>query len=605
MSGFFIAHSNAPVKPDAADLTFTDWDQHAECVWPDWHVTSVRSDALDLWAPAHDDEKGIYLAIIGRARLEPEHWTAAQQLPGYGGLAARYLLSCWQAGAPEAFPCHLNGAANVVIWAARERRLHVYTDRAGVVPLYQPHDGPFALASHPDALANWRAANQSPLNLDRVSLAEFLATGSVTAPYAYYQGMSLLTAASHYVWTVAADNTPTLQQQQIYWQPPRDETATDFKHIVDGLAAAIRAACRRQTPGQVALLLSGGADSRALLFAHSNPKAVQCLTFCDQENRETDVAGRIAKSAHAQRRLLFRSPEHYGAAAETVIRISAGMGSLKDAHYHGFSQVLRDTGASSLITGCYADYLLKGLALNRKPLRILKRALPIDQLAEFEEIYYQPRFKIAERWNQQVKERQDAWFGVDAAARYKKDPKSVEDLRIRPLSREADAQGRLYLLQTQCWDPLLVDNDLLEFYGRLTPAMKLNARAFNAAVLKLLPFSARWIPHSDDVYPLMTPMFLQVAINFVRLAWLRIKRKLARETESLATDFSWPNFMYYIAHSLIIAKQWSEPRSSEIDLFQDLLGYNPWDKSLREWSKNPGLFLRILTLKIWLKQRQF
>lgn len=607
MSGFFLTeartlHFNVGsllhfVKKDKA----TSWAVGA-CV-----TQLVRQDEESLWAPALDLASGLTLALYGRIRLKPSEWEAAKELPLNGGLAARHLLNRWRNGGEKALLDAYNGAAIIFLWEPAKHQLHLWTDRAGIVPVYQPNKGDFALCSHPDVLADWLNAQGNPPQLDKESLAELLSTGAVSPPYSFYKEIHLLAASSHFVWEFNQDSRMIrLSSESIYWTPPAIDRHLSLEDATTGIAAALRAACNRQTPGKTALLLSGGADSRGLLFAHNNPSSIQCLTFCDSENSEVARAKEIAAIAKAPHEILFRDPEHYGLGALHTVRVTGGMGSIKDAHFQGFQADFESHAPSSLITGCYADYLLKGLALNRQPYRFMGRTLPLERPAVYDADFYQPHYPLPDDWEHVISHRRDERFGVNAAQRYAKDIREIEDLRVRPLAREADAIGRLFLQATQSWDPIFADNDLLEFYGRLSPDLKINSRAFAPAILSLLPKVAQAIPNNNDGrLRLNAPPWQQLSVGVINLIRSAIMRRIKNTPEQLASWYSWPNFSYYIEHSEVLNQMLATWSSTEKDIFQPILGFDPSTRTRSQWKTNPDLFLRVITLKIWLDLRGY
>ena len=608
MSGFFLSQTGEGFDA-VAGLIFCERDQPRRVDWSPLSLQWVGQEERELWAPAWDAESRCGLAFFGRPRLSTANWQAAAKLPIDGGLAARFLLDAWRQGGEKALQQAINGAVAVLLWEGPLRRLHILTDRAGVVPVYQATaagDAPL-LASHPDVLADALIARGRPPTLDMASLAEQLSIGAVSPPYSYYREISLLPPATHHVWQVAADGARVEgRRADLHWQPAPAEPHLPVEQAAEQLAEAMRLASSRQPPGKTLLLLSGGADSRGLLFAQPEPSAVTCLTFCDRENLEVARARAVAQVAGAPHHILYRDPEHYGLGAEATVRITCGMGSIKDAHFHGFASDLQAHEHSSLVTGCYADYLLKGLALNRQPYTLLGRELPIDRLAPYNADFYQPRFKLAAAWQAQVEGRQRAYFGADAAARYAQSPASIEDLRVRPLVREADSIGRLYLLATQRWDPILVDRDLLAFYGRLPPALKINSRAFARAVLRLLPAEAHRIPNNNaGQCALGWPLWRQWLAGVQELAGSAVRRRVQRPTAELATWCSWPDFSYYTVHSRVLGQLWSELAPGHPEIFEPMLGYAPQSRSRADWARDTSLFLRLLTLKLWLRQRGY
>jgi asparagine synthase (glutamine-hydrolysing) len=397
--------------------------------------------------------------------------------------------------------------------------------------------------------------------------------------------------------------------RETYWQPERGVTGgSDVTALAEEFAGALQNAGRRRVEGlgKNGLLLSGGADSRGLLYAAEHPERVESITFCDRDNAEVETARAIAAAAHSPHHVLRRGAEHYGLGAWETVRVTGGMWSIKDAHYHGFAGQLRALAPGNLMTGCYTDYLFKGLGYNKVTRRILGRRSSLDALAPFAAEYYQPYSRIASFWTGKVSERIAQWMSSDDIAAYERDPFVVEDRRIRPLAREADAMGRLYLLRTQAWDPVMVENELISLYGRIPAELKINARVFRKAVTQVAPPTARHIPNNNDYSPLHTPEWLRAIRYLWRNAIARIERKLSgrQPDTALSTDGSWPNFTYYVMHSPVIAELWSAPSPAQRELFADLLGEDAWGRPLVEWARRDvDLMLRLLTLKIWLNQR--
>lgn len=607
MSGFLIAPEAFDEARWARALAFAPASRGQTLALPPLHAVLSRLDAAALWAPASDERSGVTVALAGRISLEPADWRRAETLPYRGGLACRILLEAWLEDEPR-FPQRPNGAFCVLIHDPRQATLHLLTDRMGVFPVYAASGAAPRLCSHPDVLADYLAATGRAATLDPLTMAEALARGSSVHPHTYYREIVQLDAASHYRWPLA-DGSAASRPARIYWQPARAiDERLDAADLADEFAAGLQSAGRRRVErlGKNSLLLSGGADSRALLFTADRPERVESLTFCDRDNPEVDTARAIAGAARSPHRVLYRAAEHYGLGAAETVRVTGGMWSIKDAHYHGFAADLDALGAGNLMTGCYTDYLFKGLGYNRTARRFLGKRLSLDALAPFAAEYYQPHSRIAPSWAARLRERVARWLPDDAIAAYADDPFAVEDRRIRPLAREADAMGRLYLLRMQPWDPVMVDNELLDLYGRIPAALKLNARVFRAAVTRVLPPAARRIRNNNDFSPLHASEAARVLRYLLRKAQALAARRLSgrRPQAGLSTDGSWPNFTYYVAHSQVLAELWADPSPAQRELFADLLGEDAWQTPLAEWARRDiDLILRLLTLKIWLGQR--
>ena len=607
MSDLLVGNAAAPAREILDRLRFTEDTCLTPLQWGAFSCVLARVDGADLWAPASDPATGISLGLAGRAAFDEAKWRQAESLPYSGGKACKLLLQAWLRGERE-FLDLLDGVCAVLIFDPGENALHLVTDRLGAFAVYRAEScANLRLCSHPDVLADWLATEGTPPELDLDTIAECLSTCTSAHPYSYHRNVQQLDPASRYTFTLRDDAVHT--RQEVYWDPrqlPQDEEMSVPEWIVS-IAEALRTAAQRRTAtvlGKPCLLLSGGLDSRAILFGANNSRQVECATFCDRENAEANTARQLAAAAESPYHLLRRDPEHYAKAARASVRISGGMWSIQDAHYHGLIKELKGLGIGVLLTGCYADYLLKGLAFNKEPLKLFGRALPIYKLKNFDPCFYQPHFTLSAEWNARVAARMDQRF----PAILRNDCTLVEDLRIRPLSREADAMGRHYLMRTMPWDPVMADKGIIELYARMPPALKMDFRIYSRAVASVVGKPGRHILNNNYGTPLES--------GYVRVATADMQRRLARKWKAFndrrlerpadpTTAGSWPEFSVYVAGSPLIAELWSAPSPFIRELFTAMLGKDPWGISLRRWGyESVDLFLRLLTVKLWLEQRQ-
>ncbi len=608
MSGFLLANEAVCTERWGEALKFVPSARSAPISYGDWSGYIVRSDASALWDMAVDPQSGTIVALAGRISFDAQLWARADHMPYAGGAACKLLLDQW-IREPNRFVDRLNGAAAAIVMVPRENELHVFTDRMGAFPVYRSLVDPLCLCSHPDVLADYLTSKGWPPELDLTTLAECLATGAAVHPFTYYKTIRQLDAATHFVYSMGAP--ARVQEKVVYWpSPPAVDTTLSGADLADDLADALRTAGKRRSAsvlGLNGLLLSGGADSRALLCSAAEPQLVETFTFCDAANPETAVASQIAAVTHSPHHLLFRSPEHYAQGALETVRITGGMFSIKDAHFHGFLPALQKLRLGNLMTGCYTDYLLKGLAYNKTPYRLFGRSLPLDRPTAFSMEYYQPSSTIRAEWRTQVDARLDQWFTSSSRAVYESDPDRIADLRVRPLSREADAMGRLFMLRTLPWDPVMLDNEVLDLYQRIPKRLKLNARVFRSAVTKIVPHAARSIPNNNDLSPLNSTEPVRV----LRYVFRKITDRLAGSgskgfADQISSGGSWPNFIYFVKTSRELEKLWSDPTPGQRELLTDLLGEDPWGRSLAVWADfDTDMILRLITLKLWLGLRGF
>ena len=570
-------------------------------------LSLISGTSQQRWMEATDPETGVSVALAGRLSFEAAEWRDAAGLPFAGGSAASLVLARWLAES-EAVAPWLNGAAVVLIWDPRSAELVLITDRLGASPIYRyDSDAVLLLGSHPDLLADLAQASGLTTELDMDSMAEALACGEVSQPYSYYQQIRQLEPATLYRFSAEG----RLLEQALYWGQELEPAYLSDDHCAEMLAQSLTSAVRRRMDacsGKTGLLLSGGADSRALLFAARDPSAVETVTFYDSPNAELEVAVALAEAAGAPHHALQRSYEHYGDAAIETVRIGGGFWSIKDAHYHGFLQQLKSLNLALLLTGCYADYLLKGLGYNKAYRRVLGRTVPLQQMAAYRPDYYQPFSPLAGQWSARVNVRQALRFPAEITDSYAGQPWQVEDRRVRPLVREADGMGRLYLARMLPWDPVMADRDIADCYLKLTPEQKLNARSFRQAVLRIVGPEVAGIRNNNDHVGLGASDNARIYHHFRKKISDRYKRLTsAKPSSPLATSGSWPNFCAYVSGSQVIRQLWAQTGPQQRELLSELLGFDPWSKDLSWWASEQqvDLFLRILTLKIWLGLRGY
>lgn len=612
MSDLLLGSHGAPRAPVVGKLHFTAGTHTHLLHWGVFAGALARVDAEDLWAPAHDPQTGLGVALVGRVAFDANVWRQADDLPYQGGKACRLLLREWL-GNPGAFAANLNGAFAIIIHDPARQSLHLITDRLGAYPVYRVESCPaLRLSSHPDILADWLADEGITSELDIDTLAESLAMGCGVHPHTFHRNIKQLDPASQYTFKLDGDGVHT--ERTVYWRPtaPDRESRIDSETWVDAIATALRDSTRRRTLsvfGNAGLLLSGGLDSRAILFGAENPGRIRCVTFCDRENAEASTAIQLAEAAGARHHLILRDPEHYAKGAKESVRVSGGMWSIKDAHYQNLLADLQAMGFGVLLTGCFADYLLKGLAFNKEPVTLLGKPTPIQRLGPFSPEYYQPHFSLAPEWRRRIDARYSERVPPSLRIGYGQNPSAVEDLRVRPLSREADAMGRLFMWRTLPWDPVMADREIVDLYAAMPPEMKLDFRVYSRAVARVVGPAGRHVVNNNYGTPLESGVARVVTTHFL----MRLEGKLRRFGERLAgrdadmvTRGSWPEFSVYVARSPMIAELWRSPSPFVRDLFFGVLGRDAWATPLTSWGHGDNdLFLRLLTLKLWLEQRGY
>lgn len=563
---------------------------------PAFSLVISRGDDLGLWGLFRDPGSATVVALAGRIALDEAEWKAAEEVRGVGGLACKAIFARYQRGGIDELKS-LNGNFLVVLHDAALGRVHLVTDRCGMVPAFHTMSAESSpiFSTHPDLLAQ---VTESAPDFDLTSLGEFLVAGKVSFPNSYYQGVSSLDTGSIYTIDVHGPRAVLAKPMRHFRMEYRPDDRSNEWDLAEKLGEAFKNSVRRRTLprlGRTAFSLSGGLDSRMLLCAC--PEDVKPLTFSffDEENLEFRTARAIAAAEGAPFLPIRRDPEHYGNAAELGVKIHGGMGSLANNHFLGFRNALAAEGIQNIVTGFYCDYFFKGLALDRRKVKWFQTAVP----SGFSQEWYRPIIPVASESGRGALERLEQAFpasrrnfGSDA------DRLWMEGQRLFPLAYEPDSAESLVPQRTMPWALPIVDNDVLDVYVTLPVRGKLSVSTYSKMVEMVCGKTVSKIPDSNTMAPVNASsarLFFQVC---TKALLNRFERNLRPR---LATSGSWPNWEYYVHHSPVLARLWHRENKDTADLLRSLAGFDPFSRSIESY-KGPDVefFVRLLTLKIWL-----
>lgn len=573
------------------DLRIRAWDL------PEFRllVTWVGPDRL--WEPLVG-HGGSICAVAGFTALDEEVWSRAEaeaEPDSPGGLAARVVLSRYRECGTHAWD-DLSGNCAVVLYDASTATLHLRTDPTGCLPVFRCVENGFAVwGSHPDVLAGVVGRTQ---RLDEISLADFLQTSTVTPPWTYYQGMETCDPGNVFTLDLRTKRLTSRSYFTLEYvaqtRPSPDDLATEF-------AGTWRTAVRRrslQRLGRPVLALSGGLDSRLILAVLEDPSRVLAFTCFDEPNRELGNAQALAAAAGAEFQPLQRPADYYGENAPMGVRISGGMGTFANNHFLGIWSRLDAAGVRVLLTGCYCDYLFKGLPLNRR-IRVWDGH---ETLAPYRhEFYFQ-------HWHFETPLARQAWhrWEIRFPAELQQDQSDaalfrLEALRTFPLYHEGDNEQRLVPQRLGAWSPPVTDLEMLRLYRRVPPRMKLNRDLFlRAARLILAGTTLKWVPDANTGASVAAPPWRE-ALSW---QWLRLRRKLRTLRRSPASDGSWPNWFHYYRCSPALEAHWQTAGAELHECLLRITGLKTLPRRPADFpSHQCFLFVPLLTLKLWWQYR--
>ncbi|MCK4793075.1 MAG: hypothetical protein KAV87_55610 [Desulfobacteraceae bacterium] len=252
----------------------------------------------------------------------------------------------------------LNGAFAIVF--ANTIGLCIVTDPVSFTMVYvgkNRNNEAVSFGTHPDLVAS---ISDKSLHIDMVSVGEFLNSGTPIFPNTMYRNVKELNPGRLYNIDLRGDKADI--KDFIYWSPPKElsqgydqnKLAKELENI---LLSVVRDRCNAQ---KVAVLLSGGLDSRLIMAAV--PETVNCigLTFCDHTNRETRTAKRVANSYNRDWFPVVRDKEFLGNSVVDTVKLTGCEFDWVDAHSIGLVEDIAKFNLSAILGGAEFDGYFKG-----------------------------------------------------------------------------------------------------------------------------------------------------------------------------------------------------------------------------------------------------
>jgi Asparagine synthase len=243
-----------------------------------------------------------------------------------------------------------------VVFEFSQEQVVVLTDHMGFRPVYiaRDEDGQvLGFGTHVESLA---AATGQRGRIDLVSLGELFTYNHITFPFTTRKHIQELNPCAITVYRPDARELSST----VIWEPKEPEVFPDKAEIRSLLKDAVLQAGNDLTRGceRVAVLLSGGYDSRVVLGAMPKSINTTAITYVTRENRETDVAGLVARAGGAEQLLVQRDEDYF---PMLVCRGLGLIGMELRANCHGLCIADNDLADSFdvVIGGQLSDTLLK------------------------------------------------------------------------------------------------------------------------------------------------------------------------------------------------------------------------------------------------------
>ncbi len=390
--------------------------------------------------------------------------------------------------------------------------LKVITDRMGSRPIYVGYGGAGEVRSVGSHLESVASASGRAADFDLVSLGELIIHNYVSFPFTSRGGVFELEPGS--VTVIRGDGIRA--ETRSYWRPIEPRKWPGEDECRDRLVGAMAAAGADVTRGcaKVAVTLSGGKDSRAVMGTIPRDRLAAGLTYCTRENRETDVARRVAESFGVPQVLVRRDPDFYG----RLLRAgSALLGTELRADAHGICIAEAGLGNAFdlVLGGQLSDTLLKDHFMQRdRRDRLVKKPIE-ERLKAFAKSALGIR-RGGPLSAENTLGRESAAWALKAEVREQVEARRAERLarvsecrpvtgsewfRFWPVSRQDDSGHTLGNSRLMPSDTLFLHNAILEVACELSPEVRVGDRVADLAFASFYGESVR-IENANTGLPL-------------------------------------------------------------------------------------------------------
>ena len=492
-----------------------------------------RKENLKHWNSQYDEKNNIQIMILGRPVIEISDWDNFQE--NEEKYISKLLIKKYIDLEISEFCNQLNGAFSVLLIDYRFNKILIITDKLGIYPIYTYGTNlqEFQFSSN----FNFLVDNvSSKINVDLVSLAEFLKKGFIYHPNTQYKEIQTIDNGCFCI--LDFDKKILTKKKYFRFQL---KPIYNFNYLVHKLSKALVKSIKKRTLkyfGKKVVFLSGGTDSRMIL-ANSEDPDTEAITLYNVENNETKLAKNIAKSLNKKLSLIKRDDNYYYKSFDESININGGRCSPTDDHFFNLKNNEKIKNYDTILTGCYADWLFKGIALDRKQVSILGSKLPLYNLKTFDYDFFSKRTLLDKKYEELIREREDIIF-FDKKSHIKN-----EIGRIFPLFQEETAATRLTLQQLFPWDSIFSDNEILEVYQQIPAKYKVNSEVYDKAVSQILN-NVKNIPHSGKRHKIGINKYYGALIYIIKIKIDKILNSLRIKKVNLITgDGSWMSAKKY------------------------------------------------------------
>ena len=516
---------------------------------------------LKHWNSHFDHKNKIQLMILGRPIIEVLDWAKFDK--SEENYITKFLIKKYIDLEINDFCNQLNGAFSILVIDYKLNKLSIITDKLGIYPIYTygiDNLNSFQFSSNFKTLLD---NINNKVNIDIISIAEFLKKGFIYHPNTFYTEIKTLDNGSY---CILDFNEKKIIKKKYFKVSPKP--IYNFNYLVNELSKALSKSIERRTInyfGKKAVFLSGGTDSRMILANSADPNT-DAITLYNQENHEIKITKKIAELLNKKHELIKRDKNYYLDSFDSSIQFNSGRSLPIDDHFLNLKNNEKIKKYDTILTGCYADWLFKGIALDRKQLSLFFIGrLPLYKLKAFHYNFFAKRTLLKEKYEKMIREREDQIFSD------KRSHDKSEIGRIFPLFQEETSATRMTLQQFFSWDNIFSDNDVIKVYQQIPAKYKINSEVYDRAVSLILN-KVKNVPHANKKHKIGINKYYGAIIYILSMIKNKILKLIKiKKTNSVAGDGSWINFKEYTNNEQI-KKLWEN--SQNLKLLKEMLPNN-------------------------------
>jgi len=437
----------------------------------------------------------------------------------------------------------LNGSFSGVIFEnTATPKVVLITDRFGSRPLYYAFkDGEIIFSSHARGILSY----PFPKKLNERTLVKFLLYGKIgiLGDDTWFEGIKLLPPGS--ILTFFSDGKYMIEK---YWDLEYVSKLSK-KDAIESLCKAFKEAVNERISnanGNLAVMLSGGLDSRAILAALStkNRRRITAVTFGVKDCDDISIARKVTAKLGLTHIVIEYDPDELSKYAEKVVYLSEGQDTVNVSFLPYVAEQMNKRGLSCYLQGFMFDLLLGGSFLSKdffkfKDSSFITALEKKCRLFELQEI----KLLLNRRLWHFIPSIRKEFIELAKESKGDSTANKADYFFIHTRVRRYTLMGSI--INREFCEELLptIDNEVIEVIRKIPPELRFNYRLYREFLIRLNPDCAK-ISYQKTLVPPIFPHILW-RLGYLLLLLNRIvKGKLVKHTyfnfdEILRTSNNW------------------------------------------------------------------